>query len=70
MTQAEYWAGFCLEAVAAPSLVDNRWSRLILEEAAVTTDTIGFCGRRWVFGDGSALTCHPGVAVRITGALS
>lgn len=66
MNDAEYWLAICTKAVpTAASLVDCHWARMLLSDAAVDCQTIGFCGRVWVFQDRSTISAHPGYAPRI-----
>lgn len=53
MSHSAYWLRVC--RTRAPRIVESRWCRALLEEAATRTVTTGFRGRMWVFPDGSRL---------------
>lgn len=58
-TDAEYWLSVCLSRrTTGTPLVRDPLSRRLLEEAANDTFHTGFCGRLWVFPDGSRIVAN------------
>jgi hypothetical protein len=62
-TEASNWLAICRRMGAQGQLVRNQFARRMLDQAAVDVSTTGFCGRMYLFSDGSTLLINDEVEV-------